>query len=320
MRKLRGVAMKRLFGVFAVFALSLLGLAAVGGPAQAQEPGPNGQIAFVRGNPALGDSQTYTVNPDGSHERLLHPGVGEVPRWSPDGNKIAEPGNPTIYNADGSVFTTLPYPLPGFDPDTVFGCNVWSPDGTRLACEVLDDQHPERNGLYTFHFPDASDLVRVTTAPVDDIPGDYSPDGSRIAFVRHDPARPASADHALFIVRTDGTGLHRLTAWGTSPDGTTSWSPNDRWIAFGASGRILVIHPDGSGLRQIRIDTGGSRYFAKDPVWSPNGNKIALALFLPQNGAQDIYTMNADGTGLTQVTASPTFDDEPDWGTHPLEP
>src|SRR6266487_1960034 len=24
--------------------------------------------------------------------------------------------------------------------------------------------------------------------------------------------------------------------------------------------------------------------------------------------------------GLTQVTASPTFDDEPDWGTHPLAP
>jgi len=191
MRKLRGAAMKRLFEVFAVFAVSLLGLAAAGGPAQAQEPGPNGQIAFVRGNPALGDSQTYTVNPDGSHDRLLYPGVGEVPRWSPDGSKIAEPGNPTIYNADRSVFTTLPYPLPGFDPDTIFGCNVWSPDGTRLACEVLNDQHPERNGLYTFHFPDASDLVRVTTAPVDDIPADYSPGGSRIAFVRDNPARPA---------------------------------------------------------------------------------------------------------------------------------
>src|SRR5262249_11932037 len=115
----------------------------------------------------------------------------EVARWSPDGSKIAEAGSPTIYNADRSVFTTLPYPLPGFDPDTIFGCNVWSPDGTRLACEVLNDQHPERNGLYTFHFPDASDLVRVTTAPVDDIPADYSPGGSRIAFVRDNPARPA---------------------------------------------------------------------------------------------------------------------------------
>ncbi len=46
--------MKRLFAVFAVFVLSLLGLAAVGGPAQAQEPGPNGQIAFSR-ETTLGD-------------------------------------------------------------------------------------------------------------------------------------------------------------------------------------------------------------------------------------------------------------------------
>jgi TolB protein len=309
--------MKRLFAVFAVFVLSLLGLAAVGGPAQAQEPGPNGQIAFSRENPALGDSQTYIANPDGSQEHLLHSGTGEVPRWSPDGSKIVEIGNPTIYNADGSVYTTLPYPLPGFDPDTIFGCNVWSPDGTRLACEVLDDQHPERNGLYTFHFPDASDLVRVTTAPIDDIPADYSPDGSRIVFVREDPARPASANHALFIVRTDGTGLHRLTAWGT-PAGAASWSPDGRWIVFDARGRIFVIHPDGSGLQQIRIDTGGSRYFAQQPVWSPDGNKIALDLGLPQNGTLDIYTMNADGTDLTQVTTSPTHDENPDWGTHPL--
>jgi Tol biopolymer transport system component len=184
---------------------------------------------------------------------------------------------------------------------------------------MVDDQHG-RNGIYTFHFPDASDLVRVTTAPVDDIPADYSPGGSRIAFVRYDPARPASANHALFVVRTDGTGLRRLTAWAIAPANTASWSPDGRWILFDAGGRIFVIHPDGSGLRQVRIDTGGSRYFAKHPAWSPDGNKIAFALFLPQNGAQDIYTMNADGTGLTQVTASPTFDDEPDWGAHPLAP
>jgi Tol biopolymer transport system component len=100
-----------------VFALTLLALVAVSGSAQAQEPGSDNPIAFVRKNPALGDSQTYIINPpDGSHEHLLHPSAGEVPRWSPDGNKIAlawflpQNGTPDIYTktAEGTDASSPP--------------------------------------------------------------------------------------------------------------------------------------------------------------------------------------------------------------------
>jgi hypothetical protein len=77
-----------------VFALTLPALVAVRGSAQAQEPGSDNPIAFVRKNPALGDSQTYIINPpDGSHEHLLNPSAGEVRRWSPDGKRSRSPGS-----------------------------------------------------------------------------------------------------------------------------------------------------------------------------------------------------------------------------------
>jgi Tol biopolymer transport system component len=273
---------------------------------------------FLRSFSSTENFAVVTVNPDGTHVRELT--TGECPHWSPDGSLIATCGAPDgsaamIINPDTGSFREL------FPPDLSLhlACPVWSPDAQRLACGQFDNAaDPRRDGMYTIRSSDGGGLRRITSNPGGlDEAGDYSPHGTQIVFVRFDPARPASANHALFIVRTDGTGLHRLTAWGT-PAGAASWSPNGRWIVFDARGRIFVIHPDGSGLQQIPIDTGGSRYIAQQPVWSPDGNKIALDLFLPQNGTLDIYTMKADGTDLTQVTASPTFDENPDWGTHPL--
>ena len=316
--------MRRLVVLLTVGLMTLLGLVATGS-AQAQEPGPNGQIVFGRFDPAVGDQVVFTVNPDGSHLQQLSEGAAEVPRWSPDGTKIAvlQCCGPTIYNADGSGFSQLPIPS-GFDANTIFGCNVWSPDGSRLACEVLDDQHPGRNGIYTMRSSDGGDFVRVTTTLIDDLPGDYSPDGRWIVFARTDPTRPARApNEALFVVHPDGTGVRRLTPWGMS--GLASWSPNGQWILFAARGRIFVIHPDRSGLMQIHLHGAGSRYSATEPVWSPDGTMIALSLFLPRNGALDIYTMLADGTHLHQVTAAlpgaidvGEGDEFVDWGPHPL--
>src|SRR5215468_9781365 len=70
--------------------------------AVAMPPGTNGQRAFARFNPALGefgDLQAYVVNPDGngSGQRLVGPNdPGDDPAWFPDGVHIATGGSPAL--------------------------------------------------------------------------------------------------------------------------------------------------------------------------------------------------------------------------------
>lgn len=47
------------------------------------------------------------------------------------------------------------------------------------------------------------------------------------------------------------------------------------------------------------------------PAWSPDGRKIACSSF--RNGDWDVYVMNADGPGQTNLTQSPADDYSPDW-------
>jgi Tol biopolymer transport system component len=313
--------------VLAAAALATAGCAGISGPAQAKVRGPDGQIVFGRFDPALNDEVSFTVNPDGTHLHQLFPGASEAPHWSPDGSQIAllacldPPVCDTaavIVNPATGKFRGLTMP----DPDIETPCPLWSPDATRLACEGFGVSDPGLNGIYTIRTSDGRGLTRITSNPGgDDSPADYSPDGSRLVFLRIDPGRPANAAGALFVINLDGTGLHRITPWGLpGSEATGSWSPNGRSILFGdGNGSLYVVHPDGTGLAKIPLATGSlSRAFA--PGWSPGGTKIVFALFTrtsPGTQQEGIYTANADGTEVHRVTNSPVSDNSPDWGTHP---
>jgi Tol biopolymer transport system component len=83
-------------------------------------------------------------------------------------------------------------------------------------------------------------------------------------------------------------------------------------------GLLFVVHPDGTGVRRIPLDTGGGFSFAFTPGWSPDGTRIVFSLFLRKAGRVDIYTAGSDGRGLVKVTDTPDFEDFADWGPHPL--
>ena len=66
-------------------------------------------------------------------------------------------------------------------------------------------------------------------------------------------------------------------------------------------------------FRQLTHDAGGKIHNGFDS-WSPDGRKIAFAS--DKTGTYEIYSMNADGTHVTQITRGPEAH-LASWGTVP---
>jgi Tol biopolymer transport system component len=162
----------------------------------------------------------------------------------------------------------------------------------------------------------------------DDCPSDYSPNGKRLVITR-----ASDTTYEIATVKLDGSGLRQITPEGMLFDFCSgSWSPQGNEILFSAHvpdtdrSTIWVAHSDGSGLRKIPVPgCGGPRsdpasIGCQKPVWSPDGRKLMFERhFLLPNDYFDLYTVNADGSGLFQVTNTPDLDEAGgDWGTHPL--
>jgi len=67
---------------------------------------------------------------------------------------------------------------------------------------------------------------------------------------------------------------------------------------------VLVVHPDSSGLRPIRLDAGPGRHFAYGPALSPDGTRIVLRLFLASTGEQHLYAVRPTGSDQRQVATT----------------
>jgi Tol biopolymer transport system component len=68
--------------------------------------------------------------------------------------------------------------------------------------------------------------------------------------------------------------------------------------------QIFTIQPSGAGVTQL---TGGDENL--DPAYSSDGEKIVFARDPAGAPDEDIWVMNHDGSGQTQLTSDPTFED-----------
>jgi Tol biopolymer transport system component len=141
----------------------------------------------------------------------------------------------------------------------------------------------------------------------------WSPDGERIAFfgMRSEDAPELEGHGSLplhfvaYVIDADGKNLIRLTKTPAGV-GTLEWSPDSKKIAFVSAyedGKTTCIYTiDSSGKNEKRLPP--IRTIQSKPRWSPDGKRI---LFLSKKSPkwtspQNVFTINADGSGTTQVT------------------
>lgn len=73
-------------------------------------------------------------------------------------------------------------------------------------------------------------------------------------------------------------------------------------------GALFVVNVDGSGLRRLtRFSVGAGG--AGDADWSPDGTRLVFETngAFETGGFSDIYVINADGSGLKNLTRNRTF-------------
>ena len=86
----------------------------------------------------------------------------------------------------------------------------------------------------------------------------------------------------------------------------------DGSIVFAGPSRTLwTVRPDGTVLTQMRVELPGRPF---QPRWAPDGAELTLGIRTA--GQTDIYTLQADGSGITKITDTSDADEFwPDWGS-----
>jgi hypothetical protein len=273
---------------------------------------PDGsRIAFIEatisGNVNVVDYETiFVANFDGTNKQPVlvdfqasdSSRLGEV-SWSPDSTRL-------VFVKDG--IRTINLDSTNLSQQLAVGQNPqWSPDGTTILfsarpANVGNFGIPDAFNIQTVR-PDGTNRVRLTSGFFD-FAAVWSPDGTRIAFIR----RPAlhSLDRRIFTMNADGTNQAAIT---TGADyAAVLWSPDGTKLAFKKSGSLVdgmivgniygVMNPDGSDQLNIKSFYGAMLSWA--PIFSPPtppGSNVTTIV----GGVSITFNGVATG-GLTTVT------------------
>jgi Tol biopolymer transport system component/predicted Ser/Thr protein kinase len=181
-------------------------------------------------------------------------------------------------------------------------CPVLSPDGTRLAVDILDPQLDTRD-IWLFDLKRAT-ASRFTFDPTDEISPLWSPDGGQILFTS-----TQTGHREIYQKAANGIGDSQLVfASKDQQKSVNDWSADGRFVVYDDTGSpatlwILPLFGDRKPFPFVQ-----DAYSAREAFFSPNSRYIAYAS--NESGNYEIYVQTfPDRTGKWQVSTG--------GGTHP---
>ena len=279
---------------------------------QSLELTPDGRTAvFYRGS----DCQIVSMAIDGSNQRPLGDVCGRVPRVSPNGGLIAYESENAIHvmSIDGTgsreVSEALP-PVQSSSCGQTPNWHVW-PFGWVSTSRVAFRRHICGVGT-TFYSvnADGTGLVEIDFNPQT---AHLSPDRTQIAF---DRIGDVNAQRTVTVMNVDGSNRREVADDGWLPDrfyySRSPWSPDGRQLYFWRTDGHHLVDVGTSTTRRLAEPSTEAEFLG----WSPQGNRMLFMISeRGQTGAisSDIHVVNADGTGMVNLTRNAAFDTEAVW-------
>ena len=303
-------------------------------------------IVFEGYDESVGNSNIYRMNADGSNViQLTSRSQYEWnPIYSPDGSKIlfmSQMGNTDydifVMNADGTGIINLSI-SPNLD---VYP--VWSPDSTHIAYKsstslsddkIFDSNTPVDAFIRVVNTDGSGGFKLILPEGVSrpHFP-QWSPDGSQLIFTCGSTLQqPADADglisvenyQGICLANADGSNVHKIYDARVDVEASSVlyypspvWSPDGSKIAFVGllednTTEIFIMDPDGNNPVQLTDD---DLEVKREIIWSPDGS---MMLFVTHEGSVlnrifTVYSMLADGTGVTMLVQASKYNPFPIW-------
>jgi hypothetical protein len=238
----------------------------------------------------------------------VHVAIGVVPSLTlaPNGTLLYERSGLTFGRLSTVVRVTrngTGTPIDPSWPAAEMGTPAISPDGTRLAVDMVDGQ---RSDVWIKQL-DRGALSRLTTEGGLSFAPTWRPGGSEIAYLS------SEGDWHVRIRRPDGTGAIARVA---IPDATTVgapvWTPDGKWLL------IRAMRPGGFDIHALSVATDSVFPFAAatgidelSPAVSPDGDWVAYTS--TESGRPEIYLRPFPDASREKIQVSRSGGHGPAW-------